>query len=122
MKPTKAQNDVATFISQICGTAPCLMRQIFTRGGCYRFYQILKDRFPEAEAYEIQGHCVTKIAGRFWDITGALPDGDRYRKMNAGMHRIYASCYFDEVHFMCQLAQLKVVQWEPDHPTTEYRN
>lgn len=110
----KAQNEVSTFIARICGVAPCMMRQIFTHGGCYRFHQILKDRFPEAEAYEIRGHCVSKIAGRYWDITGALPGDDKYRKMSASMREVYAACYFDEVHFMCQLAQLKVVQWEPE--------
>lgn len=111
MKETKRQAEVSKFIAHICGVAPCMMRQIFTRGGCYRFYLILKDRFPEAEAYEIQGHCVSKIADRYWDITGALPNGERYRKMSAATQEAYAACYFDEVHFMCQLAQLKVVQW-----------
>lgn len=107
----KKQTEVAVFISKICGVAPCLMRQIFMRGGCYRFFLILKDRFPEAEAYEIQGHCVTRLFDRFWDITGALPSNDKYRKMNKQDHEAYAACYFDEVFYMCQLAQLKVVQW-----------
>lgn len=111
MRATKRQAEIRFFIDRICGTAPCLMRQVFTRGGCYRFYEILKDRFPEAEAYEIQGHCVTKLEGLFWDITGPLPDSDRYRKMNAADHKAYSACYFDEVSYMCQLAQLKVCQW-----------
>ena len=114
MKDTKQQAEIRDFIARIRGIAPCVMRHIFTRGGCYRFYQILKDRFPETEAYEIRGHCVSRIAGRFWDITGALPDSTAYRKMNRLDHESYLLCHFDEVHYMCKLAQLKVAQWEPD--------
>lgn len=112
MRATKRQEEIGTFIALMCGVAPCMMRQIFTRGGCYRFHQIMKNRFPEAEAFEIQGHCVSRIAGRYWDITGPLPDSERYRRMSARDHEAYAACYFDEVHFMCKLAQLKVAQWE----------
>ena len=114
MTDTRRQREIREFISRICGVAPCFMRQVFTRGGCYRFYQILKDRFPEAVAFEIRGHCVSRIAGRYWDITGALPDSPAYRKMSRLDHEAYSVCYFDEVHHMCKLAQLKVAQWEPD--------
>lgn len=111
MKDTKQQAEIRYFIARISGVAPCVMRHIFTRGGCYRFHQILKDRFPEAVAYEIRGHCVSKVAGRYWDITGALPEEEGYRKLHAADHRAYDACYFDEVHYMCKLAQLKVAQF-----------
>jgi hypothetical protein len=40
-----------------------------------------------------------------------LPEETGYRKMRAADHRAYDACYFDEVYYMCKLAQLKVAQF-----------
>jgi len=53
---------------------------VFKYGGCYRYYLILKDRFPEAKAYWHKDpktgdvHVVTRIAGRYYDIAGEIRD------------------------------------------------
>ena len=49
------------------------IQMIYTNGGCYQFYKVLKLLYPEAEAYKIKGpHVVTKIDGKYYDITGEL--------------------------------------------------
>lgn len=107
------EESIAHFIRLIRGAAPSMMRHIFTEGGCYRFYLILKGRYPKAVAYHTRDyHVITKIAGRYWDITGPLPDDSEYKIMTEKDHDIMQSCQFDELSFMCRLAQLKVSQWE----------
>lgn len=58
---------------------------IYTHGGCYGFYQILKAAFPTAKAYmtENVSHIVTKIDGKFYDIYGEYirPDGTAPQKV-----------------------------------------
>jgi hypothetical protein len=52
--------------------------EVYTNGSCFRFYEILKTVFPSAEPYYniIEGHVITKIYGRYYDITGVVsPDG-----------------------------------------------
>lgn len=48
---------------------------VYTRGGCYGLYEILRVVFPEADAYydPIEGHVYTKIGNFFYDITGRVP-------------------------------------------------
>lgn len=46
---------------------------VYTRGGCYGLYQILKVVYPSAVAYfddAEQEHILTKIEGRYYDING----------------------------------------------------
>jgi len=53
---------------------------IYTFGGCYQFYKILKLLYPDAEAYKVKNnkddrdftHIVTKIKGKFYDIIGEV--------------------------------------------------
>lgn len=47
---------------------------VYTRGSCYRFYKILKLVFPDAEPWVdvVEGHVITKIGDRFYDITGEV--------------------------------------------------
>ena len=47
-------------------------QQVYTEGSCYHFYLILKEVFPEAEAYYDADHVITKIDGKFYDITGEI--------------------------------------------------
>lgn len=53
------------------------MIPIFTNGGCYKFYLILKAIFPDAEPYmnKDKTHVVAKIYNRYFDIKGDVnPD------------------------------------------------
>lgn len=45
---------------------------VYTMGSCYKFYEILKAVFPEAEAYSDDEHVITKIDNGFYDITGPI--------------------------------------------------
>ena len=47
-------------------------QQVYTEGSCYHFYLILKEVFPDAEAYYDQEHIITKIGDKFYDITGEV--------------------------------------------------
>ena len=40
------------------------------KGGCYKFYLILKEVFPDAVGYYNGDHVITKINGKFYDIDG----------------------------------------------------
>lgn len=45
----------------------------FNEGGDYLLYRILKSFWPHAEAYRDSAkHIVTKIDGRYYDITGEV--------------------------------------------------
>ncbi len=55
----------------ILNTSSPAMRTIYTNGACYRLYELLHVIFPEAEPYlDSTSHVVTKINGRYYDITG----------------------------------------------------
>lgn len=45
---------------------------VYTRGSCGQLYKILKDIFPDAEAYENGDHVITKIGYTFYDIHGKV--------------------------------------------------
>ncbi len=75
--------------------------QVYTRGSCYRFYLILKQVWPQAEAYYDHNHVVTEIDGRCYDITGEVGRGDKLRMSDhfppgykTGTHTIY-ECQYD---------------------------
>lgn len=50
------------------------MVELYTRGQCYNFYKILAAVFPQAECYydPIDGHVITKLGTRYYDITGEV--------------------------------------------------
>lgn len=57
------------------------IRYIYTRGGCYQLYKILKVLWPEAEPFALgkgnsMAHVATKISGLLWDIDGEVMDAD----------------------------------------------
>lgn len=66
-----AHDEILTFIRLIRESHPDMVN-IFTRGSCWNFYKILKNRFPTAVAYYEVGHIITKIGDRFYDITGEI--------------------------------------------------
>jgi len=47
-------------------------QQVYTEGSCYHFYLILKKVYPKAEPYYDLDHVITKIDGKFYDITGEV--------------------------------------------------
>jgi len=51
---------------------------IFEMGNCYQLYEILKTIFPDAEAFDVGGHVLTKIDNNFYDIRG-LKNPDHFK-------------------------------------------
>ena len=43
---------------------------VYTKGSCYRLYEILKAIYPTAKAYSNTKHIIIEIDGRFYDIRG----------------------------------------------------
>jgi hypothetical protein len=70
------------YISLIRSTADKEMIRIFTCGGCYRFYLILKEVFQDAEPYKLINdkgymyHVMTKINDYYYDILGGYSVND----------------------------------------------
>lgn len=51
------------------------MVNIYTKGSCLDFFFILRNVFPSARAYYNSNHIITRIDGRYYDITGQVePD------------------------------------------------
>lgn len=66
-----AKIDIDKFISTIRDSFVG-SQHVYTNGSCYHFYMILKEVFPNAEAWYDNDHIVTKIDGKFYDITGEI--------------------------------------------------
>jgi len=51
-----------------------IIYNIYTKGSCYRLYNVLKAIYPEAVPYwsDFDGHAITKIDNSFYDIGGKL--------------------------------------------------
>ena len=49
---------------------------IFTEGSCFRLYSILKTIFHQVSPYysQIEGHWLTEIDGKFYDINGEVSE------------------------------------------------
>ena len=76
-------NKVETFISRVRDSF-IGSQQVYTEGSCYHFYLILKEVFPDAEAYFDADHIITKIDDKFYDITGEVRGDltlDKYNKL-----------------------------------------
>lgn len=54
------------------------IEDIFTHGGCYKFYEIAKLLFPSAEAWYDGDHVVVKLDGTFHDINGTVSDTENF--------------------------------------------
>ncbi|MFD0587610.1 hypothetical protein ACFQZE_06320 [Paenibacillus sp. GCM10027627] len=96
-------------------TAFEITEEIYLNGGCYRLYQILKQVFPEAEAYKVDyqsnknrrdvdgndfilSHVVTKIKDTYYDIQGEFSLANscykRMTKMEDSDHQVAEKfCY-----------------------------
>lgn len=70
---------VLEFIASVRESFPDAV-EVYTCGSCYRFYQILKQVFPEAVAY-YDGHVITKIGLGYYDITGQVQRGPLHHQI-----------------------------------------
>lgn len=55
------------------------MVNIFSKGSCLNFFCILHSIYPEAECYFNIDHVISKIDGKYYDITGEV-NGKGYMK------------------------------------------
>lgn len=67
----KVESFISTIRDSFIGS-----QQVYTEGSCYHFYLILKQVFPDAIAYYDGDHVITKIDGKFYDITGEVAEGN----------------------------------------------
>ena len=99
---TDNQESVSHFIRLIRGISPQYLRYACTHGGCYRFFLVLRNRFPSARPYKTWvdggGHVVARIYGRYWDVWGEhdpKENGAVKRFSKLELERM-SSCIFDE--------------------------
>lgn len=66
---------IEKFLQELRDSAD-IQYKIFTQGSCFRLYKILKTLFPKAIAYwsDVDGHCITKIDGKYYDIGGEVKE------------------------------------------------
>lgn len=62
---------ITTLLSELRNSNP-IIQDIFLNGSCCNLYFILKAVYPSAEAYYNHEHVITKIDGKFYDITGEV--------------------------------------------------
>lgn len=64
-----------------------LASEVYTQGGCYRFHLILKRIWPQAVPYyeTLDGHVVTMIEGRLYDINGEFPQKPTVHTLEFGL-------------------------------------
>ena len=77
------QNQVEKFLARLKDSHPD-MELIYTRGGCYQLYLILRVMWPQAIPwYDYhEGHVYTEINGCYYDINGKkLCRGKWWRRM-----------------------------------------
>lgn len=95
--------DIIYFIEKFKRMDPITIEDVFLHGNCYWFAQILINRFqnenPELYYLPIDGHFITKINGRFYDISGeVIPDQilvswNNLQKDEPNLsNRIYSNC------------------------------
>lgn len=77
----KVEQFIATIRDSFIGS-----QQVYTEGSCYHFYLILKNVFPDAQAWYDQDHIVTEIDGHFYDITGEVVKNSNLLKFDSLPH------------------------------------
>lgn len=93
-----SENNILLFLKELKDSDE-LMGAIFTKGSCFRLCRILQVIFPEAEALysETDGHWVTKINQRYFDINGEIQEsyilGMDYRKREDCEESAYVPTY-----------------------------
>ena len=76
---------ILNFIAAVRDSYPSA-KDVYLNGGCYNFFVILRNVFPESKAYYNGNHIATMINNKLYDITGTiskknyLPITDTYIK------------------------------------------
>lgn len=100
------KQDPLALIEAIRDSTP-YMHVIYRFGSCWKFYKILKVVFPEAEPYYVYdhetSHVVTKINGKFYDITGEVDYGHRCLPFD---EKHYPGCTKYREKWWCKLYKL----------------
>jgi hypothetical protein len=71
---------ILNIISNIRDAHPSMIN-VFTNGGCFKFYVILHSIFPEAICYYNEHHVITEIDGKYYDITGRVKKTNHIKKI-----------------------------------------
>lgn len=68
---SEKEKEILDFINILKDVHP-VMVEIFTNGGCYEFFRLLKIHYEEAEPWYdwASGHAYVKIDNRYYDING----------------------------------------------------
>ena len=62
---------ILNIIAAIRQSHSCMV-DVFTKGSCINLFEILHLIYPESEAYFNIDHVITKIGGKYYDITGCV--------------------------------------------------
>lgn len=73
--------DIISSFLRVLRDSDFFIRYIYTRGGCYQLYKVLRVLWPDAQPYALgcgkeMMHVATRICGLLWDIDGEVKDGD----------------------------------------------
>lgn len=68
---------VLKLIDAICNSFDDAVK-VYTNGGCFQFYLILRSVFPDAKPYYDSNHIITRIGDRYYDITGRILNVDNF--------------------------------------------
>lgn len=63
--------DIERFISKVRDSFVG-SQQVYSEGSCYHFYLIMKEVFEDAESWYDGDHIITKLNGKFYDISGEI--------------------------------------------------
>lgn len=68
----ETNDPVDRFIALIREIDPRYMTDLFQNGGCFHLFLIVREKFPEAEAWwtPVRGHVFIKVGRRWYDIRG----------------------------------------------------
>jgi hypothetical protein len=75
----KSHKRITNFILEL-NKSDEYIHHIFTKGGCYKFHILLSKMFKKCTPYisKDENHVITRINGRYYDITGEVTDLDGY--------------------------------------------
>lgn len=75
MTEIASHEEIQEFIDAFKSGHEAILEKIFTRGNCYWFSEILKQRFGGSIWYlPVSGHFICRIGNRFYDVMGEKKD------------------------------------------------
>lgn len=79
---------LSDFLHHLRQTHPDMVR-IFSNGGCFQLYRMIKMFIPQAIAHYSQdaGHVYVEVEGRFYDITGEVTPPEDAEPMSKQLRR-----------------------------------